>query len=235
MPKAKWDELGKKQYDIGVDQVVLYKYDKTSSKWVGVPWSGIISITDKPTGAEETKLWADNIQYGSLRSAEEFEGTIEAYMWPDEFETCDGFAGLDDTGAAALIKVGQQPREPFCLFYRNKIGNDQNSEAGYRYHIVYNATCSPSEKAHNTVNDNPDVETFSWDFTTTPVAVPGKKPTAHISFDSTDFNTTTLEETLEEILDVFYGHDADSTASPAITDAAPEMLLPEDLLDLLAG
>lgn len=233
MPKAVWDEEGKKQYEVGVDHCIIYKYNSTSHKWEGVPWNGITNITEKPTGAEETELWADNIKYGSLRAAEKFEGTVEAYMWPDEFETCDGYGTLGSSGNLAKIKVSQQTREVFCLFYRNKIANDVNPEAGFRYHLVYGATCSPSEKSHDTVNNNPDVATFSWDFTTVPVAVPDMKPTAHIMFDSTDFSTTAEQEVLAELLATLEGVDAD--AEHNIADAVPTMPTPEQLKTLLAA
>lgn len=219
-----WDKQGQKQYEMGVSHGVLYKYDATSHKWLGVAWNGLTSITESPDGAEETELWADNIKYGSLRSAEKFSGSIEAYTYPDEFEGCDGLAR-----PAHGMTIGQQKREVFCLSYRTEIGNDQDSEAGYRLHLVYNATCSPSEKSYETINDSPDAITFSWDFDTTPVEVTGYKHTSHISFDSTDFTTTAEQEKLEALETILYG-------TPAVdqTPAVPaELPMPDDIIELM--
>ncbi len=195
MSKLVWDDIGQKQYELGVSKGVLYKYDSTTQKWKGVAWNGLISVTESPDGAEETELWADNIKYGSLRSAEKFSGSIEAYTYPDEFEGCDGMAS-----PVKGVTIGQQKRETFCLCYRTEIGNDQNSEAGYRLHLVYNCTCSPSEKSYETINDSPDAITFSWDFDTVPINVGGSyKPTAHITIDSTDVDSAKLTA-LEDML-----------------------------------
>jgi hypothetical protein len=202
MSKLTWDDQGKKQYEIGVSKGVLYKYDSETQKWKGVAWNGLISVTESPDGAEETELWADNIKYGSMRSAEKFGGSIEAYTYPDEFEGCDGLAS-----PATGMTIGQQKREVFCLSYRTEIGNDQNPEAGYRLHLVYNATCSPSEKQYETINDSPDAITFSWDFDTTPIPVTGYKPTSHVTFDSTDFKTQAEKAKLTALEDTLYGTD----------------------------
>lgn len=219
MPKAlEWDTIGSKQYELGVSKGVLYKYDATSEKWKGVAWNGLISVTESPEGADETELWADNIKYGSLRAAEKFGGSIEAYTYPEEFEGCDGLAS-----PIKGMTLGQQKREKFALSYRTEIGNDQDPEAGYRLHIVYGATCSPSEKQYETINDSPDAITFSWDFDTVPVNVEGYKPTAHVTFDSTDFKTEDEKAKLTALETLLYGS---STA-----DA--ELVMPDDLIDLL--
>ena len=209
MAALEWDKTGTKQYELGVSKGVLYKLE--NKVWKGYAWNGLISVTESPEGADETELWADNIKYGSLRSAEKFGGSIEAYTYPEEFEGCDGMQR-----PATGITIGQQTREKFCLCYRTEIGNDTDPEAGYRLHIVYNATCSPSEKQYETVNDNPDAITFSWDFDTVPENV-GKignkeyKPTSLITIDSTDFteNSKANLEALEAIL--YGGNSADAT------------------------
>ena len=225
-----WDKQGQKQYELGVSKGVLYKYDTTKKKWLGVPWNGLTSVTESPDGAEETELWADNIKYGSMRSAEKFGGSIEAYTYPDEFEGCDGLAS-----PVKGMTIGQQKREVFCLSYRTRISNDQDPEAGYRLHLVYNATCSPSQKQYQTINDSPDAITFSWDFTTTPINVDGYKPTAHITFDSTDFTTTAEKELLEALEEILYGKAAvEATDNTDAQDAVPaELPLPEDLIDMM--
>lgn len=230
--KLKWDEAGKKQYELGVDHGVLYRYDSTSQKWTGVAWNGLISVTESPDGAEENELWADNIKYGGIRSAEKFSGSIEAYTYPDEFEPCDGIVKV-----GAGMSISQQKREPFCLCYRSRIGNDQDSEAGYRLHLVYNATCTPSEKSYETINDSPDAITFSWDFDTTPINVTGYKPTAHITFDSTDFKTEAEQAKLTALEDILYGTDAveaDAEHNISAHEATTaELPLPDDLIDLM--
>lgn len=219
-----WDGQGQKQYEMGVSHGVLYKYDATAQKWLGVAWNGLIGITESPDGAEETELWADNIKYGSLRSAEKFSGSIEAYTYPDEFEGCDGLAR-----PVPGMTIGQQKREIFCLSYRTEIANDQDPEAGYRLHLVYNASCSPSEKSYETINDSPDAITFSWDFDTTPIPVTGYKPTSHVTFDSTDFTTAAEKEKLEDLEQILYG-----TPAGDQTPAVPaELLLPDDIIEMM--
>lgn len=225
-----WDAQGQKQYELGVSKGVLYKYDKTAKKWLGVAWNGLISVTENPEGADETELWADNIKYGSMRSAEKFGGSIEAYMYPEEFESCDGLGR-----PAKGMSISQQKREVFCLCYRTEIGNDQDPEAGYRLHLVYNATCSPSQKQYQTINDSPDAITFSWDFTTNPINVDGYKPTAHITFDSTDFVSKDEKDLLEALEETLYGKAAVPAGDETdAQDAVPaELPLPEDLIDMM--
>ena len=219
-----WDAQGQKQYELGVSHGVLYKYDKTKEKWVGVAWNGLISVTESPDGAEENELWADNIKYGGIRSAEKFSGSIEAYTYPEEFEGCDGLAR-----PVKGVTIGQQKREIFCLCYRTEIGNDQDPEAGYRLHMVYNATCSPSEKSYETINDSPDAITFSWDFDTTPIPVSGYKQTSHLCIDSTDFVTEAEKKLLSDLEEVLYGKAAEGQ-TPA-TEA--ELPLPDDVIDMM--
>lgn len=221
-----WDGQGQKQYEMGVSRGVLYKYDATSQKWLGVAWNGLTSVTESPDGAEENELWADNIKYGSLRSAEKFGGSIEAYTYPEEFEGCDGLAR-----PAKGLTIGQQKREIFCLSYRTEIGNDQDPEAGYRLHLVYNATCSPSEKSYETINDSPEAITFSWDFDTTPIPVDGYKPTSHLCLDSTEFSTTEEKALLESLEETLYG----TAASGGSEAVAAELPLPNDVIALLNG
>lgn len=222
MSKLVWDQEGQKFYESGVDHVVLYKYNSTSNKWVGVAWSGITSITESPEGAEETELWADNIKYGGIRSAEKYGGTIEAYTWPDEWEECDGMVELGSTG----LRVGQQTRKPFRLAYRTKVSHDMDPDAGYKYHVVYGATCNPSEESHETINDNPDAGTYSWDFDTTPIPVEGLKPTSHLEFSSLEVS----EANLKKLEDILFGRDADTTANPAVEALDPTCPDPDALL-----
>lgn len=191
-----WDGSGQKKYENGISKGVLYKKDNsTPAKWIGVPWNGLTSVTESPEGADKTDLWADNIKYASMRAAETFGGTIEAYTYPPEFESCNGEATL-----AEGIVIGQQAREPFGLCYRTEQGNDTDgANYGYKLHLVYNCTCSPSERAYETINDSPDAITFSWEFDSTPVNVTGKKPTSCIVIDSTKVssaNMTKLENAL---------------------------------------
>jgi len=178
----KWDQSGEKKYENGISKGVLYKKENASSdKMVGYAWNGLTSVTESPEGADKTDLWADNIKYASMRAAETFGGTIEAYTYPPEFESCNGEASLVDG-----IVIGQQVRESFGLCYRTEQGNDtMGANYGYKLHLVYNCTCSPSERAYETINDSPDAITFSWEFDSTPVDVPGHKPTSCLVIDST--------------------------------------------------
>ena len=216
-----WDQTGTRKYENGVSQGVLYKKN-SQGKWIGVPWNGLTTVTESPEGADKTDLWADNIKYASMRAAETFGGTIEAYTYPEEFESCDGSASLLDG-----MTIGQQPREAFRLCYRTEQGNDENQNLGYKLHLVYNCTCSPSEKSYETINDSPDAITFSWEFDTNPINVSGKpKGTALIVVDSTKFDPDKLAK-LEGIL---YGKAA-SGGEAAVPAELPD---PDDLLALLA-
>lgn len=190
-----WDKTSERLYETGTKMCALYPQAADGTYPKGVAWNGITAITESPSGAEETALWADDIKYLSLRSAEEFGATIEAYTYPDEWAECDGSAELT-TG----VVIGQQPRKPFGLCYRTVLGNDTQLDShGYKLHLIYGATASPSERAYQTVNDSPEAITFSWEMTTVPVAVTGAKPTACITIDSTKVDSTKLKA-LEAVL-----------------------------------
>ena len=190
MSKIVWDAVGSRFYETGVSHGVLYVQNTDGTYANGVPWNGLTGVTESPDGAEATDLWADNIKYASLRSAETFGGTIEAYTYPEEFGECDG-SWSPVTG----VYVGQQSRKPFGFCYRTEVGSDTISDASsdeaYKLHIVYNATASPSEKAYETINDSPDAITFSWEFTTTPVnlSAANRKPTSLITIDTSKLDT----------------------------------------------
>ena len=202
MAKLVWDESGKRIYETGVQKGVLYVQDESGLYPKGVAWNGLTAVTESPSGAEATPLYADDIKYLELRSAEEFGATIEAYTYPEEFEACDGSASL-----AKGVSIGQQDRKAFGLCYRTVVGNDvQGNSHGYKLHLIYGAVASPSEKAYATVNDSPEAVTFSWEITTTPVEIEGFKPTASITIDSTKVNPAKLAE-LEKKL---YGDTGDA-------------------------
>lgn len=188
MAKLVWDETGKRLYETGVKNGVLYVQSSTGTYPKGVAWNGLTAVTQSPSGAEATPLYADDMKYLNLYSAEEFGATVEAYTYPDEFAECDGSAEL-----AEGVFVGQQPRKAFGLVYKTVLGNDvKNSKYGYKLHIIYGAMAAPSEKAYATINDSPEAITFSWELTTTPVAVEGFEPTAYIEIDSTKADSTKL-------------------------------------------
>ena len=210
MPKIKWDQTGERLYETGVSKGVLYPYaNNTYAK--GVAWNGLINVSESPEGAEATPLYADNIKYLNLMSAEEFKATIEAYTYPDEFAACNGEASLE-TG----VSIGQQKRSQFGLSYQTKIGNDVDSELGYKIHLVYGALAAPSEKAYATVNDSPEAITFSWEISTTPVEVPGFKPTASLVIDSTKVDPTKLAEFEKKL----YGDETTEATLPLPSEVA---------------
>lgn len=183
-----WDETGQHFFETGTDHGVLFPMNNDGTYGNGVVWNGLTGVSENPTGGEPNNLYADNIKYLALYSVEEFEATIEAYTYPDEFAECDGSAAL-----ATGVYIGQQDRKSFGFSYRTRIGNDiQGSDLGYKIHLVYGAKASPTEKSYETINDNPDAITFSWDITTTPVAVTGYKPTAHLVIDSTKVDAAKL-------------------------------------------
>lgn len=198
MSKIEWDASGERLYETGVRNGVLYP--QVSGKYpAGYAWNGLTSVAESPEGAEATPIYADDIKYLNLYSAEEFGATIEAYMYPDQFAACDGSADL-----AEGVSIGQQTRQAFGMCYRTVLGNDEDGENyGYKLHIIYGGKAAPSEKTYETINDSPDAITFSWEISTTPVNVTGKKPTATIVIDSTKADPTNLA-TLESIL---YGCD----------------------------
>lgn len=223
MPKLVWDKTGERLYETGVKQCVLYlPTNGVYSK--GVAWNGITAVNENPSGAEATALYADDSKYLNLYSVEEFGATVEAYTYPDEFAECDGSAEI-----AKGVMVGQQTRKTFGLCYRTTIGNDvDGNDHGYKLHIIYGAMASPSEKAYSTINDSPEAMTFSWELTTTPVTVTGKKPTASIVIDSTKCDPQKLAA-LEAIL---YGKDA--TSEQANDGAEPRLPLPDEIATLMA-
>ena len=205
MSKLIWDASGERLYETGVKQGVLYVMN-SNVYGNGVAWNGLTAITESPSGAESTPLYADDIKYLDLRSTEEFGATIEAYTYPDEFAACDGSASLADG-----VSIGQQARKMFGLCYRTTVGNDTDgTDHGYKLHLIYGATASPSEKAYETINDSPEAITFSWEITTTPVSVTGFKPTASITIDSTKADPTCLAA-LEEKL---YGGESTEPTLP---------------------
>lgn len=214
MAKLVWDETSKKVYETGVKQGVLY-VQEAGAYPKGVAWNGLTAVTESPSGAEPTALYADDIKYLNLMSAEEFGATIEAYTYPDEFAACDGSAELT-TG----VTIGQQTRKTFGMCYRTTIGNDtEGNNYGYKLHLIYGALAAPSEKAYATINDSPEAITFSWEVTTTPVPVTGHNPTASLTIDSTKVEPGKLAE-LEAIL---YGSESEE----------PRLPLPDEILSKL--
>ena len=219
MAKLVWDKTGDRLYETGVKNGVLYiptagVYSK------GVAWNGLTAVTESPSGAEATALYADDTKYLSLMSAEEFGATIEAYTYPDEFAACDGSAELADG-----VMIGQQKRSTFGLCYKTTIGNDtEGNEHGYKLHIIYGALAKPSERAYATINDSPEAITFSWEITTTPVNVTGAKPTASLVIDSTKADPSKLAA-LEDIL---YGKDGEPANEPRLP-------LPDEIKSLMTA
>lgn len=195
MSKLIWDQTGAREYETGVKNGVLYPQGEGGTYPKGVAWNGLISVTESPSGAEATPLYADDIKYLNLMSNEEFGATIEAYMSPEEFDECDGTASL-----ATGVSIGQQKRKAFGMAYKTIIGNDvDGNDYGYKLHIIYGALAAPSEKAYSTVNDSPEAMTLSWEVSTTPVTVDGFKPTATVVIDSTKADKEKLAA-LEAIL-----------------------------------
>ena len=221
--KIEWDKTGEHFYETGVNHGVLYPYDSTNKTYGnGVAWNGLTSISESPSGAEATALYADNIKYLNLISKEEFSATVEAYTYPDEFAVLDGSQDL-----ATGVKIGQQNRGMFGLAYRTEIGNDvDGDDYGYKLHLIYGAKATPSEKAYSTINDSPEAITFSWTLNTTPVEVKGAKPTAIVTIDSTKADETKLKA-LEKIL---YGTPAEGQ-TPAVEGRLP---LPDEIATMFA-
>ena len=205
MAKLVWDKTGERLYETGVKNGVLYPMvDGAYPK--GIVWNGLTAVTESPSGAEATPLYADDIKYLNLMSAEEFGATVEAYTYPDEFAECDGSASL-----GAGVTIGQQPRKTFGLSYKTTVGNDvDNDNHGYKLHLIYGAMASPSEKAYSTINDSPEAITFSWELTTTPVNVTGFKPTASLTIDSTKI----APEKLAAIENLLYGSETGEAKLP---------------------
>ena len=215
MSKIVWDAIGEHTFETGVRNGVLYLQGVEGTYNTGVAWNGLTSVSESPEGAEATDLYADDIKYLTLMSAENFKATIEAYTYPVEFEECDGSATI-----AKGVVIGQQPRKPFGLCYRTTIGNDTDgNEHGYKLHIVYGCQASPSEKQYSTINDSPEAITFSWEVNTTPVNVNGKKPTATLIIDSTKADKAKLTA-LEAIL---YGSE----------EQEPRLPMPDEIAALM--
>jgi hypothetical protein len=215
MTKIVWDQAGERFYETGVKQGVLYPQATAGAYSAGVPWNGLTAVTESPSGAEATPLYADDIKYLNLMSNEEFGATIEAYTYPEEFAQCDGSASI-----ATGVTIGQQSRKPFGLCYRTTLGNDTDgNDYGYKLHIIYGALAAPSEKAYATINDSPEAITFSWEVTTTPVAVEGYKPTASITIDSTKAD----EAKLKALEDILYGSESEEARLPLPDEIATLM------------
>lgn len=215
MAKLVWDQAGERLYETGVKNGVLYTQGEGGAYSKGVAWNGLTAVTESPSGAEATALYADDIKYLNLMSNEEFGATIEAYTYPEEFAQCDGSAAL-----ATGVMIGQQSRKPFGLSYKTTLGNDTiGNDYGYKLHLIYNALAAPSEKSYATINDSPEAITFSWEVTTTPVNVTGFKPTACVTIDSTKADKTKLAA-LEAIL---YGSDSEEARLPLPDEIATLM------------
>ena len=206
MPRLEWDKVGERLYETGVDQGVLYVQDETGAYPEGVAWNGLRSVSESPSGAEPSPLYADNIKYLNLLSTEEFAATIGAYYSPEEFDACDGTATL-----AKGVTIGQQKRKTFGLCYRTKIGNDiDGDEHGYKIKIIYGALAKPSQKEYQSVNNDPSAIELSWEVSTTPVKVTGMKPTATLEIDSTKIDA----EKLKKLEDVLYGNSENNARLP---------------------
>ena len=223
MSKLKWDQTGERLYETGVKNGVLYPLSSEGTYSGGVAWNGLTAVTESPSGAEATPLYADDIKYLNLFSTEEFGATVEAYTYPDEFAECDGSKSIADG-----VFIGQQPRKTFGMCYRTALGNDtEGSDHGYKLHIIYGAKATPTEKAYATINDSPEAITFSWELSTTPVNVTGFKPTASVVIDSTKCNAEKLAS-LEEIL---YGKDPSTLGGEDGTE--PRLPLPDEIKTLI--
>ena len=223
--KLKWDQTGEKFYETGVKNGVIYPMATNGKYPVGYAWNGLVSVTESPSGAEATPLYADDAKYLNLFSTEEFGATVEAYTYPDEFAECDGSAFIEDGSL-----IGQQPRKTFGMCYRTALGNDtEGSDHGYKLHIIYGAKATPTEKAYATINDSPEAITFSWELSTTPVNVTGFKPTASVVIDSTKCPSSGLVS-LEKVI---YGEDPaegdDSSGS------APRLPFPDEIRQIIFG
>lgn len=215
MAKLVWDQTGERRYETGVKNGVLYVYSDGAYQ-KGVAWNGLTAVTESPSGAEATPLYADDIKYLNLVSAEEFGATIEAYTYPDEFAECDGSASL-----AEGISIGQQSRKTFGLVYKTTVGTDEDNEAGYKLHIVYGCLAAPSEKAYASINDSPEAITFSWEVKTTPVNVTGHKPTSIVTIDSTKVG----EGVMAKIEAKLFGTETEE----------PTLVMPDEIVSLIAA
>lgn len=234
-----WDQAGHRLYQTGDKNMVLYVFNSTAETieghstnyYDGVAWNGITAITESPSGAEPTDLWADDTKYATMRSAEQFGGTIEAYTYPDEWEQCDGSVTTNG------VTIGQQGRKAFGLAYITTVGNDTElNDHGEKLHLVYNATANPSERSYATINDSPEAITFSWEFTTTPIDVDGAgtyKKTSLLTIDTTRLDTAGKAK-YEQFKELVFGRKADATASPEVTAIRPHLPLPADVIAFFA-
>lgn len=235
MSKLNYDAAGQRKYENGVDHCVLFVLASISAAGVaswanGVAWNGITTITESPEGGDTNAMYADNIKYAEIASAEDFKATVEAFTYPDEFAECTGEKEL--VADVPGVKIGQQDRKAFCMAYRTKIGNDLNPNAGYKLHIVYNCLAKPSEKAYETINDSPEGMSLSWEVSTTPMPINKEgytslKPTAHITIDSTKCPAAKLTQ----IENALYG--TDDEGQTAGTD--PHLLTPDAIIDILTA
>lgn len=215
MARLIWDEVGQRFFETGVKNGVLYVQDNDGSYKNGVVWNGLTAVTESPSGAEETPLYADDVKYLTLRSAEEFGATVEAYTYPEEFEQCDGSASI-----AAGVTIGQQARRAFGLCYRTSVGNDiQGQNFSYKLHLIYGCTVAPSEKSYSTINDNPEAITFSWELSTVPVPVDGFSPTASLVIDASKVD----EGKMQLLEDALFGNEENEA----------KLLLPNEIMDML--
>lgn len=218
MSKITWHAAGTKKFEAGVSKGVFYPQTAGKYESGAEPWNGLTAVNESPSGAEVTDLWADDVKYGSLRSGENYGGTIEAYTYPDGFEKCDGYAEV-----APGAVIGQQARQPFGMSYVSQIGSDAIAvgTTAYKIHLVWGATVSPSERTHNTINESPEADTMSWEYTCDPVTVTGHKPTASMTIDS----TKVAAEKLKDLEDVLYGSESTEAKLP----------LPDEVIALIGA
>lgn len=221
MSKLVWDADANRLYETGTSKGVLYPRDDDGKYSKGYAWNGLTGVTESPSGAEPTDLYADNIKYLTMRSAEDLGATVTAYTYPPEFAQCDGSASL-----VSGVMIGQQSRRAFGLCYQTVVGNDvQGNDYGYKIHILYGATASPSERAYQTINDSPEAIEFSWELTTTPISVDGFKPTALVTIDSTEFKDEAAKGRLQDLEDILYGTD----------EAEARLPLPDEIKTILTA
>ena len=222
MSKLVWDTIGEHFYETGIEKAVLYPVSTEGTYPEGIAWSGITSVSESPSGADANKQYADNINYLTLYSVEEYGGTIEAFTYPDEWMQCDG--SLSPANLPGVL-IGQQPRKGFGLSYMTKIGNDTiGQNLAYKLHLVYGCRASPSDRSFETINDSPEAITFSWEFTTTPVAVTGYEPTSLVTIDSRDF-TGQSQAKLDALIAILHGGENTNARLP----------LPDEVISLLAA
>ena len=215
MARLIWDEVGQRFFETGVKNGVLYVQEDNGSYKNGVVWNGLTAVTESPSGAEETPLYADDVKYLTLRSAEEFGATVEAYTYPEEFEQCDGSATI-----ANGVTIGQQARRAIGLCYRTSVGNDiQGQNFSYKLHLIYGCTVAPSEKSYSTINDNPEAITFSWELSTVPVPVDGFSPTASLVIDASKVD----EGKMQQLEDALFGDEENEA----------KLLLPNEIMEML--